>query len=95
MLAENPEAYRYDYAATMDTPILYIYTNDPFALSKDLPANRVSSAAGKDPYLMYNDLFDTTVSDEKQMQFVDDINTDVYKLGYGFTIANSKAAYIE
>lgn len=90
-LAENPEAYRYDYAATMDAPVLYIYTNDPFALSKDLPTNRVSSAE-KGPYLMYNDLFDTTVSDEKQMQFVDDINADVYKLGYGFTIANSKAA---
>ena len=90
LLVENPKEISFDYASAVDMPVVFIYTNDPFALSKDLPTKKFSTMAAGDPYVTLYDTFDTTVSEDQQIQFCNDMNKNVYNIGYTIS-AKSKA----
>jgi putative ABC transport system permease protein len=89
-LTINPTETGYDYESLMDRPVIFIYTNDPFTLSNQLPMKRYSSTSDSTAVLSLYDIFDSSMSHDEQIKFCDDINNGVTDIGFS-TRAVSKA----
>lgn len=74
LLTNNPSEVSFDWTSFTDTPVIYIYTSDPYAFSKNLPVKQSYSGEDAGPALVMYDMFNSNASDQEQIQFVDKIN---------------------
>lgn len=88
-LTVNPDGISIDYVSKMNTPVIYIYTNDPYTFSNSLPVKRNLSQDGTCALTMIN-TFNTASTDEQQIQFCKNITNNVYDINDAI-IAQSKA----
>jgi len=82
LLVENPEAISFDYASSLDLPIVFIYTNDPFTLSQQLPVKMYHYSTDDTSYLTLFDSFDSSAAEDQQIKFCQNLSDDVYNIGY-------------